>query len=93
MAPKIDTKQIKFKYLQIMTNVLKKLRINPLGQFHLWDEVEEYEGLRSDEELATYFHRMLTKFEGRPLVCRFLFAMVGFSTNKNPDELLNELGL
>lgn len=76
-----------------MTNLMKKIQVgNPLANFHLWDDLEEYERIETNEQLAAFYHKMLNKYESRPLVVRFIFAMIGFSVDVNleakiPQEL------
>ena len=64
---------------------------NPLAHFHLWDDIDRYEAAQTDEQLADFFHRMLAKYEHRPLVVSFIHAMITFSvggTKINPEALL-----
>lgn len=74
-----------------MSNVLKKLETNPLAHFHMWNEIAEYKRAKTDEQIADFYHRMLTKFHDRPLVLSFLYAMIGHSTSSNPDSLIENL--
>ena len=75
-----------------MTNVLKKITIgNPLANFHLWDDLEEHNKIKTPEELANFYHKMLTKHKDRPLVCRFLYGMIGFSVSSNVNSLPESL--
>ena len=62
-----------------MTNVLKKVVINPLINFKLRNEAREYDDLQTDEELANFYHRILSKYEDRPFLCNFIYAMIGYS--------------
>lgn len=67
-----------------MLKVLKKVETgNPLGNFHLWDDLEAYNNCNSDEELADLYHSMLDRYSHRPLVVSFLFAMMGYSIGVN----------
>ena len=69
-----------------MTNVLKKITVgNPLANFHLWNELDEYESITTDEQLAAFYHKILNKYEDKPLICRFIFAMISYSIGHNVD--------
>jgi hypothetical protein len=75
-----------------MANVMKKITIgNPLAFFGLWSELDEYNSLKTDRELVAFFHRMLTKFSDRPLVCNFLYVMLSFSADHNVQSLPESL--
>lgn len=64
-----------------MPKLLKKINVgNPLANFHLWEDLDRYEQIQSDEDLADFYQEMLTKYERRPLVCSFIHAMITFST-------------
>ena len=70
---------------------LKKITFgNPLVNFHLWDDLEKYEAVKTDEELVSLYNELLNKYEFRPLVCSAIYAMITFSTGKsfNPSILL-----
>lgn len=70
-----------------MTKLMKKLTVgNPLANFHLWDDLAEYDSIQTDEELAAFYHKMLSKYEKFPLRIRFLFAMIGFSIGINLES-------
>lgn len=69
-----------------MANILRKITIsNPLINLGLMEEYDEYEATRTDEELATFYHKMLDKSESekRPMISQMTYAMVAFSTDKN----------
>ena len=73
-----------------MTNVLKKVVINPLINFKLRKEAREYDELQTDEELAAFYHRLLTRFEDRPFLLSFIYAMIGYSTGLSAQSLINK---
>ena len=78
----------------IMTaNLLKKVEIgNPLGYLSMWKELEEYNNCQSDEEIATFYHKMLDKAdkENRQMLRDLIFSMISFSTRVsfNPQMLV-----
>ena len=74
-----------------MSNVLKKVHINPLRHFELDNEVAEYEQIQDDSQLAAFYHNILTRFENHPLIVSFVYAMIGFSTDKPVTNLINEV--
>lgn len=61
---------------------LRKITVgNPLANFHLWDDIERYEALQTDEEIANFYQEMLSKYEKRPMVYRFILKMINHSCN------------
>jgi hypothetical protein len=69
---------------------LRKITVgNPLSNFHLWDDIERYEALQTDEEIAAFYQEMLSKYENRPMVSRFIFDMINYSCN-GEIEIINE---
>lgn len=67
-----------------MSKLLKKVQIgNPLINFGLHNEAQIYDLIQNDEQLATFYHKMLDMSEDRPLVEQTIYAMIGFSTGVN----------
>lgn len=61
---------------------LKKLQTgNPLANFHLWDDLDKYNSINSDEELVSFLNHLLTKYEHRPLVLTFVWQMINYSAS------------
>ena len=61
---------------------LKKLQTgNPLENFHLWDDLNTYNAIQTDEDLVNFYHEMLSKHNHRPLVVRFIWEMINYSAN------------
>ena len=61
---------------------LKKIEEgNPLANFHLWDDLDAYNAIQTDEELVNFHHELLTKYDHRPLVIRFIWQMINYSAN------------
>lgn len=74
-----------------MSNLLKKITIgNPLINFGMREDYEAYQKIKTAEELAAFYHRMLDETENRPLVQQSIYAMITFSTgvNINADQLI-----
>jgi len=76
-----------------MTNVLKKITIgNPLINFEMFDELDEYESLKTDSEIADFYHKMLNAINGKSsLLESFLWEMINFSTGIDAKSKVNEL--
>lgn len=71
-----------------MSKVLKKITIgNPLANFGLWEDLKEHNQITDPEELAAFYHKMLSKHENRPLVYHYIMVMIAFSIQK--DDLIN----
>lgn len=73
-------------------NVLKKIQVgNPLYNLGLHKLLEEHDATQTDEELASFYHKLLTATEGSSLATRFTYAMISFSTGRdyNLDILLD----
>ncbi len=73
------------------TKVLRKCQIHPLKSFALKEEAEEHDAITTDEQLAAFYHKMLNKFEDRPLVCNFIYAMMSYSVEYCVRNLKTEL--
>ena len=76
-----------------MANVLKKVTVgNPLYNLGIRKELKRYDKAQTDEEIADFYHFILNKYGHRPMVRRFVYAMIDFSTNRenpfNPESLL-----
>lgn len=66
------------------TNVLKKITIgNPLAKFNLQEEYQEYKQIKTPEQLAEFYHKMLTKFEGNSEIYHWITLMISFSCQVN----------
>ncbi len=74
-----------------MTNVLKKCRIHPLKSLALIQEADEHDAITTDDQLANFYHKMLSKFEHRTLVCTFIYAMMSYSVDYSVRNLKTEL--
>lgn len=74
-----------------MANVLKKLQVNPLNNFRLTDDVESYEATKTDDDLVNWFHNTLEKYQHRPLVLSFLYAMLSYAVETNAVKQTNEI--
>lgn len=76
-----------------MTN-LRKLHesSNPLINFEMWKELDQYNSIRTDEELAAFYHKLLDRFEDESqLRISFTYAMIEFSVGGriiNPQLLI-----
>lgn len=73
-----------------MSKILKKVHIgNPLGNFdNLEEELEEHNKIQTPEELADFYHKMLSKFEeDRPMVYRIIMLMISFSVKKDLEQI------
>lgn len=69
---------------------LRKITVgNPLANFHLWDDIERYEAIQTDEEIANFYQEMLSKYEHRKMVIRFIWDMIHYSCN-GEIEIINE---
>ncbi len=79
-------------------NVLKKIEVgNPLVNLGLWKLYDEHQACRTDEQLAAFYHRLLTCSEGSTLTMSFAYQMIAFSQgmDKSPlfeimDQLIEE---
>lgn len=74
-------------------NVLKKINIgNPLINLGLMKLYEEHERIETDEELASFYHKLLSAMEGLELATGMTYAMIAFSTGVdfNPSILIND---
>ncbi|WP_299153132.1 hypothetical protein [uncultured Christiangramia sp.] len=72
-----------------MSNVLKKITVgNPLVNFGLWEDLEEYKKIQTPEELCNFYHKMLTKYEKRKLVYYYITVMIGFSVNTDVNAAI-----
>lgn len=61
---------------------LKKLQTgNPLANFHLWDDLDTYNAIQTDEELVNFHHELLSKYEHRPMLINFIWEMINYSAN------------
>lgn len=65
---------------------LNKMEVgNPLINFELHEQLDQYEAAETDSELIDFYHRALTLFEERPFITRFLYAMIAQSTGYDVD--------
>lgn len=76
-----------------MTNLRKLSEAgNPLINFEMWKELDEYNAIRTDEGLARFYHKMLDRFEDESqLRIDFTYAMMEFSVGGriiNPKLLI-----
>lgn len=65
---------------------LKKVEFgNPLIYLGMFDLVEQYNRIKTDEELATFYHHLLDIAELRnsELFTGMIYAMITYSTGKN----------
>lgn len=75
-----------------MANIaLKKVTIgNPLFNLGMWEELEMYDNISTDEELATFYHAMLQvadqrekNGEAHSVLRSFVYSMIAFSTGRS----------
>jgi len=64
---------------------------NPLANFHLWKEQDEYDKINTDHNLADFYHKMLDHYEDRPLVYRFILAMISFSVSVDINSKISDI--
>jgi hypothetical protein len=64
---------------------------NPLANFHLWKELDEYNVINTDQHLAEFYHKMLDRYEDRPLVYRFILAMISFSVCTDINSKISDI--
>lgn len=70
-------------------NNLKKIEVgNPLYNLGLYKLLDEYEDTKTDEELAAFFHKLLSAVEGSQVAEKFTYAMIAFATGKEVNEKL-----
>ena len=75
-----------------MPKVMKKITAgNPLINYELIDDYNEYESCKTDEQLKDFFHKMLEKYEHRPMILRWIYAMISFSVGYDVDKKVNDL--
>lgn len=66
-----------------MANIRKLKQSTPFVNFQLYEEDERYHSLQTDEEIADFYHEMLTKYEGHKFMTMYLYEMIAFSCNEN----------
>lgn len=74
-----------------MTKLMKKLTIgNPLANFEMWNELEEYESIETPEELGAFYHRILDNCKPeQTMLERFIYAMIDYSTGDTNQQLIS----
>lgn len=71
---------------------LKKVKIaNPLYNFRLYQEIEEYEAIKTDVQLVNFFHRMWTRFENRRVITDVVTMMMSFAVGTDIRSQVNKL--
>lgn len=60
----------------------------PLVAFHLWEAEKEYHSITNVEDMVEFFHKMLTRYEGRPLVVKWLYNMISFSISQDVNSVI-----
>lgn len=67
-----------------MANLLNYMEVgNPLINFELWDDYDDYNEIKDDRSLVDWYHQMLEKHSHRPLVISFLYAMMSHAVDTN----------
>lgn len=74
------------------TNVLKKIIVgNPLINFGIRKEVELYDNAKTDEEIANCYHLLLDRYGHRPLVRKWIYLMIDYSTGAKKPLNIKDL--
>ena len=72
-----------------MANLMKKIQIgNPLINLGLFKLYDEHEQIKTDEELANFYHKLLNACEGSEVATSMTYAMIAFSTGLNINPLI-----
>lgn len=66
-----------------MAKLRKLNQSTPFINFELYEEDNKYRSLQSDEEIAAFYHEMLSKYEGHPFIPMYVYEMISFSVNMN----------
>ena len=75
-----------------MSKILKKVSIgNPLYNFNLHSEIKEYEKIKTDDQLVSFFHKMWTRFEDRKVITNVVTMMMSFSVGSDINQQVNKL--
>lgn len=75
-----------------MAKLLKKIEVgNPLINLGLMDLYDRYEKINTDEELANFYHKLLSFTEGSTLATKFAWAMIEFSTGSTVGSIVCEI--
>lgn len=75
-----------------MAKVLKKIEVgNPLINLGLLSLYDKHEAAKTDEELASFYHELLSATEGSELATKFAWAMIEFSTGATVGRLTCEI--
>lgn len=78
-----------------MAKLLKKIEVgNPLINLEMWNLYEEHESLKTDQELADFYHKMLDIIEVLHMINRinpvfeaFVYNMIAFSTSTDVNPV------
>lgn len=78
-----------------MPKILKKIEVgNPLINLEMWNLYSEHEALKTDEQLASFYHKLLDILEvfhmcnrKNPLFESFIYSMIAFSTGQDESPL------
>lgn len=78
-----------------MANLLKKIEVgNPLINLEMWALYEEHQAIKTDEQLANFYHKLLNINEvfyicnrKNPTFENFIYSMISFSTNVDVNPL------
>ncbi|WP_142783394.1 hypothetical protein [Changchengzhania lutea] len=75
-----------------MSNLLKKIEVgNPLinlGLFNLYDAHQE---TKTDEDLANFYHHLLSCVEGSEVAEKITYAMISYSTGMDVNPVYLEM--
>lgn len=71
-----------------MANLLKKIEVgNPLINLGLHPLFEDYESVRTDEELVKVYHHILNSVEGSELAENLVYSMIAYSTSMDVNPV------
>lgn len=63
------------------------MQSTPFINFELHEEDKRYHAIQTDEELAAFYHEMLSKYEDQKFVTLYLYEMIAHSVNTNINNL------
>lgn len=78
-----------------MANLLKKIEVgNPLINLEMWELYKEHQAIKTDEELANFYHKLLDIQEvfymcnrRNPVFEAFIYNMIAFSTGVDVNPI------
>lgn len=60
---------------------------NPLFSLERFDLIRKYENAKTDEEITNFYHQVLNESENNPVLEKFIYAMIDFSTGKTSNSI------